>query len=132
LLFAACPSKRTCGDRGEHCDAAPPTKAMTLSGHKVEKRRPPKRPPHILHSIVALSPSIDVPRTIPIGLTDAPLHSVAGRTAIPASPSATIIVVIVPMVVRITDAEVEGLCLHRSDRPNCRGTDEAQRQSSFC
>ena len=48
----------------------------------------------MLISPVALPPSIDVPRTIPIGLTDAALNSPTR----PAGPSTTAIVVVVAVI----------------------------------
>src|SRR5262245_33581545 len=102
-----------------------------------KRKRPPKRPQRMLSiSPVLMRPSIDVPRTILIWLTDAPLHSVAGRTAIPGPPSATAVVavtwvlpvVIVAVVVGlriITIAEV-ALRLHGCGRSNCRRPDKAQ------
>jgi hypothetical protein len=75
-------------------------------GTRSKKRRPPKRPPHLLKSVVALPPSIDVPRTIPIGLTDAALHRPTRSAAVPRAPSATIIVVIAVTVRISTDADV--------------------------
>jgi hypothetical protein len=41
-----------------------------------------------LISVVALPPSIDVPRTIPIGLTNAALHRPTRSAAVPCAPSA--------------------------------------------
>jgi hypothetical protein len=60
-----------------------------------QKRRPPKRPPHMLSiSPVLVRPAINVPRTILIGLTDAALNSPTR----PAGPSTTAIVVVIAVI----------------------------------
>jgi hypothetical protein len=45
----------------------------------------------MLKSVVALPPSIDVPRTIPIGLTDAALHRPTRWAAVPATAVVAVI-----------------------------------------
>jgi hypothetical protein len=107
-----------------------------MLGHKAKKRRPPKRPPHMLKSVVALPASIDVPRTMAIGLTDAALNSPTRSAAIPYAT--TVIIIIMPVVVRAANANMYAgrieinLRLHRDGRSNCRRADKTQRNSSFC
>jgi hypothetical protein len=63
----------------------------------------------MLKSVVALPPSIDVPRTIPIGFTYATLNGPTRSATVPA----TAIVVIIVMMAR-ADVDLE-----------CRGRDHA-------
>src|SRR5262249_48137908 len=114
-------------DRGEYCQAAG---AFVTA----KKRRPPKRPPNKLKSVVALPPSIDIPRTITIRLTDATLDRPMRRAAVPRTPSATVVAVIawVVPVVRVITVAVVALRLNGSGRSNCCRPDKAQCNSSFC
>src|SRR5262249_21192157 len=93
----------------------------------------------VLPSVIALPPSIDVPRTIPIGLTNAALNSPTRRewpsTAAVVAVTRVMSVVIVAVVVGlrvIAIAEVDALRLHGSGRSNCCRPDKAQCNSSFC
>src|SRR6516225_2024881 len=64
-----------------------------------KKKRPPdKAASALLISVVALAPSIEVQRTMPIGLTNAALDGPARPAAVPGSTAATVIVVIAVMV----------------------------------
>ena len=78
----------------------------------------------MLPSVVALPPSVDVPRTIPIGLTDAALHRPTRSAAVPRAPSAVIIVIAMAVIRIAADAnvdtrrvEVNALRLHRGGLP---------------
>jgi hypothetical protein len=57
----------------------------------------------MLLSVVALPPAIDVPRTIPIGLTDAALH----RPTRSAAVATTIVVIAMIPMMAVTDIDVE-------------------------
>jgi len=60
-------------------------------------------------SVVALPPSIDVPRTIPIGLTDAALHRPTRSAAVPCAPSTTAVVAVTWVLPVVIVAVVVGL-----------------------
>jgi hypothetical protein len=75
---------------------------MLTAGAQGQKRRPPKRPPQMLISIVALPPSIEVPRTIPVGLTDAALHRPTRSAAIPCAAAVVIVIAMVVSTVPIS------------------------------
>jgi hypothetical protein len=100
-------------------------KRFLLLRHKVKKRRPPKRPPHWLKSVVALPPSIDVPRTIPIGLTNAALHRPTRSAAVPCAPSAVVIVIV------MARADVDLECRGRDYAGDTNCADNAYRHSNL-
>src|SRR5215831_4930134 len=84
----------------------------------------------MLPSVIALPPSIDVPRTMTIGLTDAALHCPIRRTSIPSPVAATVVAVMVIVGTRIITVTV--LRLYGGGRSDCGCADEAQRNSHFC
>src|SRR5262249_21715189 len=111
------------------------TGKLRAAGRSIQKKkRPPKRPQHMLSiSPVLMRPSIDVPRTIYVGLTNAALDSPTPGAA----SSATVVAVIarvVPVVVgvRVITVAVVALRLNGSSRSNCCRPDKAQRNNGFC
>src|SRR5690348_15004364 len=101
-----------------------------------KREGPPKRPPHMLSiSPVLVRPSIDVPRTILIGPTDAPLNSPTPRTWPSSAAVVSVIARVVPIVVVVgmrAVAVVDALRLNGSGRSDCGGPDKAESDSSFC
>src|SRR5690348_8708618 len=79
----------------------------------------------MLKSVVALSPSIDIPRTIPIGLTDAALHRPTRSAAVPCAPSAVVIVIVMPR------ADVDLECRGRDYAGDTNCGDNAYRRSDL-
>jgi hypothetical protein len=99
-------------------------------------RRPPRRPPNMLSiSPVLVRPSIDVPRSILIGPTEAPLNSPTPRTGPSSAAVVSVIARVVPIVVVVgvrAVAVVDALRLNDRSRSDCCGPDKAQRNSGFC
>jgi hypothetical protein len=89
------PSASCATDCGEHCQAA----GLATLNRKKEKAAEAASAMSI--SVVALSPSIDVPRTISIGLTNAALDSPMRRGAVPRTTTAVVAVIawVVPVMV---------------------------------
>src|SRR5215831_10301951 len=92
----------------------------------------------MLPSVIALPPSIDVPRTIAIGLTNTALYRPTRSAAVPRAPSAVIIVIAMAVIRIAADAnvdarrvEVNALRFHRGGRSNCRRADKAQGDGSY-
>jgi hypothetical protein len=78
--------------------------AILIAGAQSQKEKAAEAALRImLKSVVALPPSIDVPRTIPIGLTHAALNGPTRSAAVPA----TAIVVIIVMTMARADIDLE-------------------------
>jgi hypothetical protein len=93
--------------------------SILTAGGKAKKEKAAEAASEMLHSVVALPPSIDVPRTIAIGLTDAALYGPTRSATVPCVPSAVVIV-----IVMMARADVDLECRGRDCARNANCADD--------